>query len=48
MPLLEANNSLDKAHENEMNRIFHKATKKNKKERYQSCEAFQLDIIQFI
>jgi serine/threonine protein kinase len=48
MPLLEANNSLDKAHENEMNRIFQKATKKNKKERYQSCEAFQLDIIQFI
>jgi serine/threonine-protein kinase len=48
MPRLKANNSLDLAHEEEMNRIFRKATIKDKKERYQSCEAFQLDIIQFI
>ncbi len=48
MPSFEANNSLDKALEKEMNRIFQKATNKNKKERYASCEAFQLDIIQFI
>jgi serine/threonine-protein kinase len=48
MPRLIANNELDLEHEEEMNRIFRKATNKNKKERYQSCEAFQLDIIQFI
>jgi serine/threonine-protein kinase len=48
MPHLKANNALDQEHETEMNRIFKKATQKNKKERYQSCEAFQLDIIQFI
>jgi len=48
MPFIEANNSLDKAHEIEINRIFLKATNKNKKERYSSCEAFQSDIIQFI
>ena len=45
---LKANNSLDKEHEIEMNRIFIKATHKNKNERYKSSEAFQLDIIQFI
>ncbi len=33
MPFIEANNSLDKAHEIEINRIFLKATNKNKKER---------------
>jgi serine/threonine-protein kinase len=48
MPFFRANNSIDKAHEDEMNRIFLKATHKNKKERYSSCEAFQLDIIKFI
>jgi hypothetical protein len=48
MPHLKANNSLDKEHEIEMNRIFIKATHKNKNERYKSSEAFQLDIIQFI
>jgi hypothetical protein len=48
MPRLKANNSLDREHEEEMNRIFRKATIKDKQERYQSCEAFQLDIIQFI
>jgi serine/threonine protein kinase len=48
MPRLKANNSLDLEHEEEMNRIFRKATIKDKKERYQSCEAFQTDIIQFI
>ena len=48
MPHLKANNALDLEYESEMNRIFRKATNKNKQERYQSCEAFQLDIIQFI
>jgi serine/threonine-protein kinase len=48
MPHITPNNSLDQANEDEMNRIFRKATHKNKKERYQTCEAFQLDIIQFI
>jgi serine/threonine protein kinase len=48
MPHLKANNSLDVEHEEEMNRIFRKATTKDKRQRYQSCEAFQLDIIQFI
>lgn len=48
MPTLKANNALDQEYEGEMNRIFIKATHKNKNERYQSCEAFQLDIIQFI
>ena len=48
MPHLKANNKLDKEHEIEMNRIFRKATHKNKNERYKSSEAFQLDIIQFI
>ncbi len=48
LPRLKANNSLDLEHEDEMNRIFQKATNKNKNDRYQSCEAFQLDIIQFI
>lgn len=48
MPHIESNNSLDQANEEEINRIFRKATHKNKKERYQTCEAFQLDIIQFI
>jgi eukaryotic-like serine/threonine-protein kinase len=48
MPHLKANNSHDVVHEEEMNRIFRKATTKDKRQRYQSCEAFQLDIIQFI
>ena len=48
MPHIEPNNSLDQANEEEINRIFRKATHKNKKERYKTCEAFQLDIIQFI
>lgn len=48
MPHLKANNQMDEIFEEEMNRIFRKATNKNKAERYQSCEAFQIDIIQFI
>ena len=45
---LKANDSLDKDHEIEMNRIFRKARHKNKNERYKSSEAFQLDILHFI
>jgi len=48
MPLLKTNNSLDEKFEVEINRIFKKATHKNKAERYLSCEAFQMDIMQFI
>ena len=48
IPHLKANNSLDKDHEIEMNRIFRKARHKNKNERYKSSEAFQLDILHFI
>jgi serine/threonine protein kinase len=48
MPRLKAIYPIDETHEEEINRIFLKATLKNKQERYQSSEAFQLDIIQFI
>ena len=48
MPILETNNDMDKKLEQEINRIFLKATHRIKKHRYQSCEAFQIDIMQFI
>ncbi len=48
MPEIQANNMLDQECEEEMNRIFRKATFRDKKLRYQNCEEFQLDIIQFI
>ena len=45
---LKANDSLDKDHEIEMNRIFRKARHKNKNGRCKRIKALQLDIIQFI
>ena len=48
MPKIQANNLLDQDFEAEMNRIFRKATYRDKGLRYQNCEEFQLDIIQFI
>ena len=45
---LKANNSLDKEHEIEMNRIFKKARHKNKNGRCKRSKALQLDTIQFI
>ncbi len=48
MPKIQANNLLDQECEVEMNRIFRKATYRDKGLRYQNCEEFQLDIIQFI
>jgi serine/threonine protein kinase len=48
MPWISANNELDRVYETEMNRIFLKATNKNKQERYSTCEAFQQDLIQFL
>ena len=48
MPKIQANNLLDQECEAEMNRIFRKATYRDKGLRYQNCEEFQLDIIQFI
>lgn len=48
MPKIQANNALDQDDEEEMNRIFRKATFKDKSMRYQNCEEFQLDIIQFL
>lgn len=48
MPQIKPVNPIDQIHEKEINRIFIKATNKNKNERYASCLAYQLDIIQFI
>jgi eukaryotic-like serine/threonine-protein kinase len=41
-------NQIDKAHEKEMNRILQKATSKSPNDRYQSCEKFTEDLLQFL
>jgi hypothetical protein len=48
LPHLKPIHRIDQEFENQINSIFKKATNKNLSYRYQTCEEFQLDIIQFI
>lgn len=48
LPQLKLAYAFDKMFEQEINSIFKKATAKNQKERYATCEEFQKDIFQFI
>ena len=48
IPYLEVPYDFDGQHEDKINQIIQKATRKELKARYQSCEEFQLDLLEFI
>jgi len=48
LPFVKVPYEFDKEYEEKINVIIQKSTKKNKKERYQSCEEFQIDLLGFI
>ena len=48
IPYLEVPYDFDGMHEDKINQIIQKATRKELKARYQSCEEFQLDLLEFI
>jgi serine/threonine protein kinase len=48
LPLYVSPNYIDQIHEEEVNRILQKATSKNPENRYQSCEEFTIDLLQFL
>ena len=48
IPYVEVPYDFDELHEEKINNIIQKATRKDLKARYQSCEEFQLDLLEFI
>jgi serine/threonine protein kinase len=48
IPSVELPYDFDSIHEDKINLIIQKATRKDLKERYQTCEEFQLDLLEFI
>jgi serine/threonine protein kinase len=48
LPLYVSPNFIDQIHEEEVNRILQKATSKDPEDRYQSCEEFTIDLLQFL
>ncbi len=48
IPYVKVPYSFDLVHQDKINQIINKATKKEPKDRYQTCEEFQIDLLQFI
>ena len=48
IPYVAVAYDFDELHEEKINNIIQKATRKDLKARYQSCEEFQLDLLEFI
>ncbi len=48
VPTIKVPYDFDEIYQDKINEIIQKATKKNKKDRYQSCEEFQRDLLEFI
>jgi len=48
IPMVETPYKMDQHFEEKINYIIQKATRKNVNERYQSCEEFQIDLLEFI
>ena len=48
IPTYVSPNQIDQQHEEEVNRILQKSTAKHPEDRYQSCEEFTIDLLQFL
>lgn len=48
IPTYVSPNQIDQQHEHEVNRILQKSTAKHPEDRYQSCEEFTIDLLQFL